>query len=135
MAIYEGTDLTPLLGKPHTPEARRHYHAIDISESIWNRMEELGINQTQLAEKLGKNCSQVSRILSAQTNMTLQTLSELEHALGITLADTTPYEAHVVHESLPVSPKYASMSAWQRTKFKIVEAHGTGTVKSRGVAA
>lgn len=49
MAIYEGGDLSALLDAPHTADARRHYHSVDISESIWNRMQELGINQTQLA--------------------------------------------------------------------------------------
>lgn len=135
MAIYEGKDLTSLLGGLHTPEARRHCHAVDISESIWNRMEELGINQTQLAKMLGKSCSQVSRILSVQTNMTLQTLSELEHALGITLADTTPYVAHVVSESVPVPSRQASTSAWRRAKFKMVEESAAGTIRGRGVAA
>lgn len=91
MAIIMGDSLDELLNNPNTPEARRHYHAVDISESVWNRMQEMGINQTQLAEMLNKSCSQVSRMLSAQGNMTLQTISELEHALGITLADTTPY--------------------------------------------
>lgn len=46
MAIYEGDDLSALLDAPHTADARRHYHSVDISESIWNRMQELGINQT-----------------------------------------------------------------------------------------
>ena len=91
MAIIMGNSLDELLSNPNTPEARRHYHAVDISESIWNRMQEMGLNQTQLAEMLNKSCSQVSRMLSAQGNMTLQTISELEHVLGITLADTTPY--------------------------------------------
>lgn len=96
MAIYEGGDLSALLDAPHTADARRHYHSVDISESIWNRMQELGINQTQLADMLGKSCGQVSRMLSAQGNMTLQTISELEHVLGITLADTTPYVAPTI---------------------------------------
>ena len=96
MAIYEGSDLSALFDAPQTADARKHYHSVDISESIWNRMQELGINQTQLAEMLGKSCSQVSRMLSAQGNMTLQTISELEQVLGITLADTTPYVASTI---------------------------------------
>lgn len=102
MAIYEGSDLSALLDDPKTAEALRHYHSVDISESIWNRMQELGINQTQLAEMLGKSCSQVSRMLSAQGNMTLQTISELEHVLGITLADTTPYVTSAITQSQPM---------------------------------
>lgn len=111
MAIYEGSDLTALLDAPQTADARRHCHSVDISESIWNRMQELGINQTQLAEMLGKSCSQVSRMLSAQGNMTLQTISELEHVLGITLADTTPYVASTITETHPV-PKQPEIRSW-----------------------
>lgn len=111
MAIYEGGDLSALLDAPQTADARRHYHSIDISESIWNRMQELGINQTELAEMLGKSCSQVSRMLSAQGNMTLQTISELEHVLGITLADTTPYVASTITEIQPM-PKREKQHPW-----------------------
>jgi transcriptional regulator with XRE-family HTH domain len=111
MAIYEGSDLSALIDAPETADARRHYHSVDISESVWNRMHELGINQTQLAEMLGKSCSQVSRMLSAQGNMTLQTISELEHALGITLADTTPYVASTATQSQPM-PKRTELRSW-----------------------
>ncbi len=92
MAIIEGRDLTFLLDAPHTAEERRHFHAVDITESVWNRMQELGMSQSDLARKLGKNRSQVSRMLSMRGNMTLQTISELEEALGISLVDTTPYK-------------------------------------------
>jgi len=88
----EGVDLSRLEDCPVNADVRRHCHAVDISESIWNRMDELGMSQSDLARKLGKNRSQVSRMLSVHGNMTLQTISELEQALGITLADTTPYE-------------------------------------------
>lgn len=138
MAIYEGEDLTALLESPNTPDARRHYHAIDISESIWNRMEELGINQTQLAKMLGKSCSQVSRILSTQTNMTLQTLSELEHVLGITLADTTPYEGHVITEKAPEPYRRNSAPDWSGAKnasFKVVLGGRQSAKRDWGTAA
>lgn len=110
MTIYEGADLTSLMDTPRSAEVRRHYHAVDITESVWNRMQELGINQTQLAERLGKSSSTVSRMLSAQGNLTLQSVSELEEALGITLIDTTPYVPAEVTQSKPViKPK---PSAW-----------------------
>ena len=112
MAIFEGEDLSALIDNPNTPEVRRHFHAVDISESIWNRIQELDINQTQLAAMLGKSCSQVSRMISAQSNMTLQTISELEHVLGITLADTTPYKAPEVSRTIP-APTYHENS-WSR---------------------
>jgi transcriptional regulator with XRE-family HTH domain len=139
MAVYEGDDLTSLMENPSSPEVRRHYHAIDISESIWNRMEELGINQTQLAEKLGKSCSQVSRILGTQTNMTLQTLSELEHALGITIADTTPYEAHKLTESAPEPYKKAKPTTWaemaKKAPLKVMDGGRSELKKSWSCAA
>lgn len=90
MAIVEGRDLTFLLDSPRTAEERRHFHAVDITESVWNRMQELGMSQSDLARKLGKNRSQISRMLNVQGNMTLQTISELEEALDISLVDTRP---------------------------------------------
>ncbi len=90
MASTMDGGLPSLPNATDTPEALRLSHATDISEAIWNRMQELGINQTQLAEMLGKSCSQVSRMISADGNMTLKTISELEHVLGITLIDVPP---------------------------------------------
>ncbi len=131
MAIFEGSDLTGLLDNPVNADVRRHCHAVDISESIWNRMQELGMSQADLARKLGKSRSQVSRMLSVQGNMTLLTISELEHVLGITLADTTPYEPATVSQEYDEPKK--RVSAWG--KPSVGYANGVIRVKDWGMAA
>lgn len=90
MTTIMGADPSQLFDAKDTPEARRRSHVSDISEAVWNRMQELGISQAQLAEELEKSCSQIPRTISIDGNTTLQTISELEHVLGITLVDTTP---------------------------------------------
>lgn len=86
--VIEGVDLTLLPDYPRTPEGRAHHHIIDISESVWKRMRELGIDQEQLARMHGVGRRHVSHVLGVQSNMSLKTMSKLEHELGITLADT-----------------------------------------------
>lgn len=85
----EGVDLTLLPDYPRTLEGRVHHHTIDISESAWKKMQEMGIDQAQLARMHGLSFRQVPRRLGVKGNMSLKTLSQLELELGITLADTT----------------------------------------------
>lgn len=131
MAIVEGRDLSFLLDSPRTAEEKRHFHAVDITESVWNRMQELGWSQSDLARKLGKNRSQVSRMLSVQGNMTLQTISELEEALGVSLVDTTPYKGRTATATVPVPNE--DNTAW----YKAMDTIETGNLKvfKGGVAA
>jgi plasmid maintenance system antidote protein VapI len=66
---------------------------IEISEQIIARMAGLDINRSALAETLGKDRSQVTRLLNGNPNVTLKTLVEISSALGtrweIRLADRT----------------------------------------------
>lgn len=71
-------------------------------------MKQLGLTQTALAERM--NCTQqyISKILKGKENMSLDTLSRLEHALGIPLImdeqhETTP--AGMVAEDAPSYPR------------------------------
>ncbi|MBZ0168185.1 helix-turn-helix protein [Candidatus Methylomirabilis lanthanidiphila] len=64
---------------------------LGISERIVARMAEVGMNRSALAETLGKDRSQVTRLLNGNPNVTLKTLVEISTALGtrwkIDLAD------------------------------------------------
>lgn len=53
------------------------------SQAMSNRMEELGMTQRALAEKM--NCTQqyVSKVLKGRENLSLETLCKIENALGI----------------------------------------------------
>lgn len=58
-------------------------HSQAIATIMSNRMEELGMTQRALAEKM--NCTQqyVSKVLKGRENLSLETLCKIENALGI----------------------------------------------------
>ena len=58
-------------------------HSQAIAATMSDRMEELGMTQRVLAEKM--NCTQqyVSKVLKGRENLSLETLCKIENALGI----------------------------------------------------
>ena len=94
-------------------------HRMDISASVFKRMKELGLNKSELAQRLGVANSQVSRILSGERNLTLRTIASLECALDFRLDDGFRYHIDVltdfeglVLEVLPASvSRCANLSA------------------------
>ena len=58
-------------------------HSQAIAATMSDRMEELGMTQRVLAEKM--NCTQqyVSKVLKGRDNLSLETLCKIENALGI----------------------------------------------------
>lgn len=61
-----------------TKEFRRR----TVAAQIKTAMRELGLNRKQLAEKMGRSPSEVTRWLSGQHNFTLDLLTELSDCLG-----------------------------------------------------
>ncbi len=59
-----------------------------VAAKIADVMRSSGLNQKQLAQKMGKTESEVSEWLSGDRNFTLDTLTEIEHALNVSLIDT-----------------------------------------------
>lgn len=66
------------------PEDVRIYvkKSMDILDRLHELMEDKGIMQKQLAEKMGKTEAEISKWLNGVQNFTLKTLSKLEAALG-----------------------------------------------------
>ena len=62
-------------------------HSQRIAVKVLLQMKQMGLTQKALAERM--NCSQqyVSKILKGKENMSLETLSKLEEALGINIID------------------------------------------------
>lgn len=58
-------------------------HSQAIAATMSDRMEELGMTQRVLAEKM--NCTQqyVSKVLKGRENLSLETLCKIENELGI----------------------------------------------------
>ena len=61
-----------------------------IAMLMLDRMEELEMNQKQLAEKM--NCSRqyISKVLKGRENLSLETLAKIENALGISIIKEEP---------------------------------------------
>ena len=59
-----------------------------VAAKIADAMRGCGMNQKQLAQKLGKTESEVSEWLAGDRNFTLDTLTEIEHTLSVSLVDT-----------------------------------------------
>ena len=72
---------------------------LEISQQISHILEEKNWDQKDLAEKLGKQESEVSKILSGLHNITLKTLSKIESVLDQEVI-TTPLEACKKYKSI-----------------------------------
>ncbi|NTW53399.1 MAG: helix-turn-helix transcriptional regulator [Chlorobaculum sp.] len=55
---------------------------LGFAATVSKKLKLVGMTQRELAEKMGKKESYISRILSGDANPTLKTIAELEVALG-----------------------------------------------------
>lgn len=75
-------NITSWLAKNSNPEQRRRTEKMfELASRIIDIMEETGMNRIQLAEKMGKQPSEISKILSGSHNVTLNTVFSIEEAL------------------------------------------------------
>lgn len=84
-------DMTYLLEVKPDAEDLAIDHAMDISASVYHRLTELNMTQSDLARKLGVDKSWVSRIIHGYPGMSLKTLAKLELALDIDLSGSFVY--------------------------------------------
>ena len=56
-----------------------------IAVAVSRRLEQLGLNQKQFAERIGSSTQYVSKLLKGAENHTLETISKLEDALEMDL--------------------------------------------------
>ena len=73
-----------------TPEDQLENVLYDLTESIDVRMEELGINRSQLAGRLGVSRAAVTKMLRGNANFTVRTLVELGRALECRISIRLP---------------------------------------------
>ncbi|MBQ3636109.1 MAG: helix-turn-helix transcriptional regulator [Bacteroidales bacterium] len=67
-------------------------HSQTIAVLMLEKMDELGLNQKQLAELLGCSQQYVSKVLKGQENLSLETISKIEDCLQLSILhdlDTT----------------------------------------------
>lgn len=55
----------------------------EVTEAIWEAMEENGCSKTDLARRLGATKGHISQVLSGSRNMTLRTLADICLALDL----------------------------------------------------
>ena len=69
--------------------------AIKVHSAIINQ----GISQKDFAEKMGVSAQYINKILKGNENLSLETISKLETALGIQLIESTSTNHYVVPQS------------------------------------
>ncbi len=61
-----------------------------IALLMLDKMDMLGMNRKQLAEKMNCSPQYISKVLKGQENLSLETLSKIETALGISIIKEDP---------------------------------------------
>lgn len=69
-------------------------YLMDLCESVYYRMDALGIGKKELADRMGKKPSQITRILSGEANVTLQTVAQLDEVLGLGISLKGSFECN-----------------------------------------
>lgn len=59
-----------------------------IAMQMLDKMEQIGMTQQQLAQKMGCSQQYVSKILKGKENLSLETLFKIENSLGIRILST-----------------------------------------------
>ncbi len=107
-----------ILKNQNTLEFKLEELLYDITESLYRRMEELGINQHKLATQLGVSDAYISRVLKGHENISLKTLVKIAMALELDLKiDFQPKEIkHFRQVNLP-SKQWRKYEKPSFTKF------------------
>lgn len=56
---------------------------LDVTEKIWDALEERGLTKADLSRRLGQSKSHVTQLLNGSRNMTLRTLADIAYALDL----------------------------------------------------
>ena len=73
--------------------------SLEIAEHIMHLMEQKGMKQKDLADRMGKSEAEISKILGGMQNLTLRTISKLEAALEADIICTPKENLFVWEES------------------------------------
>lgn len=58
-----------------------------IAMMMLDKMEELGLTQKSLAERMGCSQQYISRVLKGTENLSIETISKIENALNLSILD------------------------------------------------
>jgi DNA-binding Xre family transcriptional regulator len=91
------------LGRIATRGWKRNSHAVALS--VLRILQERKMNQTALANLMGVSQQQVSKIISGEENLTLETIDKLERALDVELIKVNTVSAGSPEEKTPEKNK------------------------------
>jgi len=91
MSDAEQSTITERLRARVRPATKRFVAKnLAIAEQVRALMRAKGITQLELADRMGEQPSEVSRLLSGLHNLSLENIIALEEALGATIIAVTP---------------------------------------------
>jgi transcriptional regulator with XRE-family HTH domain len=88
----------------------------ELTVRIHDILEEKGWTQKDLAEKMGKSPSEISKWLNGEHNFTIRSLTKLEVELGVELIQIPKY-----HKFQVLSRKTIHLEITQPTKFSLTK--------------
>jgi transcriptional regulator with XRE-family HTH domain len=93
---------------------------LDITELILEKMEQKGLNKSQLAEMLGTNKSHITQLLRGSRNMTLRTVSdiffELDYKLAVNAISDKEFDSKFKLTELKLFVNKEQKLTWQSPK-------------------
>lgn len=94
-----------------------------VAAKIADAMRSSGLNQKQFAQRMGKTESEVSEWLSGDRNFTMDTLTEIEHTLNVSLFDTDnlryAYSEKVVKQATIVPVVFIQTKEYATTSMTV----------------
>ncbi len=92
--------------------------SVEIVERIYEFMEKYAINQKELAQKLGKQPSEIDEWLSGMHNFTSKTINQLETIFGESILSVAQKNAQIGGQSLVNEPMSDSETKDNLTKIE-----------------
>ena len=89
---------------------------VDFAILVRDWLEIKGWTQKELAQKLGMKPSQLSLIVSGNTNLTLKTIRRFERALGVKLLSFAPSPLDETAQELSAQPRSLQIADVQKLK-------------------
>jgi transcriptional regulator with XRE-family HTH domain len=110
------------------------------TETVVGLLEETKTPRQELARRLGKSKGYVSQLLAGERNMTLRTLADLGHALGVRFAlRAVPATAEVPHPPAAIEAGRAAFATeYERTTGearRIIPARAVAVLRGRAEKA
>ena len=113
--------LADLLANIDPKEVQRTRKRMLLAAKIEAAMQRCGYSQKEFAEKMGKSTTVISEWLSGDRNFTIDTLSDIEEVLGISLINTSflTSVSSTISSSINVSGKSKTISINSRNLWTL----------------